>query len=88
MQIILAYTNSDTLIPELKIFSSKEFARKNIKEHLEHLDTKNCQVISDEEIDEFLRDLNCKKAIWGTLYSINNDCYEIVATGLLIGDKK
>ncbi|NDJ27958.1 hypothetical protein DMB95_08755 [Campylobacter sp. MIT 12-8780] len=85
MQIILAYTNSDTLIPELKIFSSKESARKDIKEHL---DTKNCQVISDEEIDELLRDLNCKKAIWGTLYSSNNDCYEIVATGLLIGDKK
>lgn len=86
MQIILAYTNSDTLIPELKVFSSKELAKKDIKERLERLDTENCQVISDKEIDELLRDLNCKKAIWGALYS-NNDCYEIVATGLLIGGK-
>lgn len=82
MQIVIAYTNSDTLVPELKVFSSKELARRDLKNYIAYLDNEDAQIISDEEIDEFLQDLNTKRPTWGTLYS--ND-YEVVATGLLVG---
>lgn len=82
MQIVIAYTNSDTLVPKLKVFSNKELARRDLKNYIAYLDNEDAQIISDEEIDEFLQDLNTKRPIWETLY--RND-YEVVATGLLVG---
>lgn len=84
--IVVAYNNSDTMIPELQIVYSKEILKSDLKAKVVTL--KECATIdkytyfpSDTEIDEFVENLN---GISDSLSLIQND-YEVVVTAFVVG---
>lgn len=84
--IVVAYNNSDTMIPELQIVYSKEILKSDLKVKVATL--KKCTTIdnhtyfpSDAEIDEYVENLN---GISDSLSLIQND-YEVVVTAFVVG---
>ena len=89
--IIVAYTNSDTMIPQLEMVESKEILIESLIEEVEQyaqqaeregtLDDDDTIVASDEEIRDFVNSLDTRQS---SLTIFQND-YELVVTAFILG---
>lgn len=85
--IIAAFTNSDSLIPDLLVYNKteilKQYLKEKLKDYLSNYD-KVDYFASDDEIDEFVDTLN---GIASSISLVQND-FEIVCTAFMLGGEK
>lgn len=84
--IVAAFTNSDSLIPDLLVYRKADFLKKDLKsmlkDYLKDYD-KVDYFASDDEIDKFVDTLN---GIASSISLVQND-FEIVCTAFMLGSK-
>lgn len=84
--IVAAFTNSDSLIPDILVYHKAEILKQDLKEKLKDY-LKNYDKVdyfaSDDEIDKFVDTLN---GIASSLSLVQND-FEVVCTAFMLGSE-
>lgn len=85
--IVVAYNNSDTLIPNIVLYRDKkelEYALKEwVKDYLASAETEVNNFAKDSEIEEFVSSLT-QASNTRSLQLVEND-YEVIATAYVLG---
>lgn len=85
--IVVAYNNSDTLIPNIVLYKSRQELENELKKWVkDYLANAECEVndyAKDSEIEEFVSSLNQAQNT-RSLQLVEND-YEVVATAFVLG---
>lgn len=86
--VVVAYTNSDTLNPNIVLYTDLEELRSVIKnwvmDYVSEAGVVN-DYAKDDEIDEFIENLRLSKAGNKLALQLVEDDYEVVATALVLG---
>ena len=85
--VVVAYNNSDTLIPDIILYRSRKELENELKKWVkDYLANAECEVndyAKDSEIEEFVSSLTQAQNT-RSLQLVEND-YEVVATALVLG---
>ena len=92
--VVVAYTNSDSLNPDLALYTDLKVLERELKKYVkDYLAAAGEAVVSindyakDSEIEQFIDDLTNSQAGNRLSLQLVEDDYEVVATALVLGGK-